>query len=282
MTDTPKKSKSNILLWALAFFVMVAAAVHQRITGPTNPLRGHVAVGGQQIKYRLPRSAENVSSARVAIPDPGKVWGDAPRMLWRRYPTDDPFEVLFMAPESDGDKKILAAYLPSQAAAGKVEYKVEIANAAIPEGEETIILRFKGPVPAPVLILHIVIIFAAMVASIRTGLGAAFGRDEKRLPWVTLGMIFVGGIILGPLVQKAAFGAYWTGWPFGSDLTDNKTLIMFIGWLAACLTMLRPNTKIKRTAIVLASLLTLVVYIVPHSLRGSQLDYQQGTVVTGD
>jgi hypothetical protein len=191
-----------------------------------------------------------------------------------------------MAPELDGDKKLLVAYLPSQAAAGKVEYKIEIANEAIPQGDETIILRFKGPVPAPVLILHIAIIFAAMVASTRAGLGAAFGRNEKRLPWATLGMIFVGGIILGPLVQKAAFGAYWTGWPFGSDLTDNKTLFMFLGWLAACLTacltMLRPSPKIKRAAIILASLLTIVVYIVPHSLRGSQLDYQQGTVVTGE
>jgi hypothetical protein len=40
-------------------------------------------------------------------------------------------------------------------------------------------------------------------------------------------------MILGPVVQKFAFGEYWTGFPFGTDLTDNKTLIAFIGWIIA-------------------------------------------------
>jgi hypothetical protein len=282
MADTPEKSKLGILLWILALFVMVAVAVHQWITGSTNPLRGHITIGEQHIKYRLPRSAENISSTKVVIPDPGPAPGDPPRVLWRCYPTDSPFEVLIMSPESDGDKKILTAYLPSQAAAEKVEYKIEIANTAIPEGDETIILRFKGPVSATVLVFHIVLVFAAMVASTRAGLGAAFGKDENFLPWATLSLIFVGGIILGAFVQKAAFGSYWAGWPFGPDLTDNKALFMFLGWLAACLLMLYPNAKIKRPAIVLASLLALIVYLIPYSLRGSQLDYQQNIVETGE
>ena len=274
MSGISRKSKLDIWLWALAFLVMIMAAVHQRRTGPTHPLRGHVMVGEQQLKYKLPRSAENVRDAKIVIPDPGL----SARLLWRRYPTDDPFTVAFMAPELDGDKKKLSASLPSQEAAGKVEYKIEVANSTIPDGE-TVVLRFKGPVSAPVLILHVLIIFAAMLTSTRTGLGALLGRDEKRLPWITLCLIFVGGIVLGTLVQKAAFGAYWTGWPLGSDLTDNKTLLMFVGWLTACLLMMFP--RVKRPVIVLASALTLIMYLIPHSLRGSQLDYQQGVVKTG-
>jgi len=38
---------------------------------------------------------------------------------------------------------------------------------------------------------------------------------------------------LGPLVQLNAFGDLWTGWPFGGDWTDNKTLFAFIFWVIA-------------------------------------------------
>ena len=274
MPDNPRKFKLGAWLWVLAFLVMVSAAIHQRRTGPTNPLRGNISVGEQQLSYRLPRSAENVRDAEIVIPDTGVL----ARVLWRRYPTDDPFTVVFMAPEQRGSKNVLTAHIPPQAAAGKIEYKIEIGSTTIPEAE-TVVLRFKGPVSAPVLILHVLLIFTAMLTSTRAGIGALFGKDEKRLYWLTLCLILVGGMILGAFVQKAAFGAYWTGWPFGSDLTDNKTLIMFVGWLAACLLMMLP--KVKRPAVVLASILTLVVYLIPHSLRGSQLDYEQGTVQTG-
>ncbi|MDR0498611.1 MAG: hypothetical protein LBH03_02605 [Holophagales bacterium] len=269
MSNTVKRSKLGLWLWLLAFFVMVASAVYQRRTGPTYPLRGRINVAGQQLNYRLPRSAENIGVARIVIPDPG-VPG---RVLWRCYPTADPFTVVFMAPESDGNKKMLTARIPPQEAAGKVEYRIEIGSSVIPDNDETVILRFKGPVSTPVLISHILLIFIAMLISTRAGLGAVFGKDEKNLPWMTLGLVLVGGIILGAFVQKAAFGAYWTGWPYGSDWTDNKTLFMFLGWLATCLLMMFP--KAKRPAIVFASLLTLVVYLIPHSLRGSQLNYNQ-------
>ena len=48
--------------------------------------------------------------------------------------------------------------------------------------------------------------------------------------WTTL-MVFAGGLILGPIVQKYAFGAYWTGWPLGNDLTDTKTMGAMLFWL---------------------------------------------------
>jgi hypothetical protein len=82
--------------------------------------------------------------------------------------------------------------------------------------------------------------------------------------------------VLGPIVQKHAFGAYWTGWPVGEDLTDNKTLGMWLAWLAAVVVFrLRktPFDRIARATTVAAALLMITVYLVPHSLRGSQLDY---------
>jgi hypothetical protein len=118
-----------------------------------------------------------------------------------------------------------------------------------------------------------------MLTSTRAGLGVIFGRSEKLLPWVSLCLILVGGLFLGALVQKAAFGAYWTGWPNGSDPTDNKTALMFLAWLAACGCLL--FKKAGRTVTVLAAAITIAVYVVPHSWRGSEYNYQQGALDTG-
>jgi hypothetical protein len=80
-------------------------------------------------------------------------------------------------------------------------------------------------------------------------------------------------MILGPLVQKYAFGALWTGFPFGYDLTDNKTLIAFLGWIAAWIA--GRKGKPARGWVLGASILLLVVYLIPHSLFGSELDYSK-------
>ena len=47
---------------------------------------------------------------------------------------------------------------------------------------------------------------------------------------MTLVFLVAGGFVLGPIVQHQAFGAYWTGIPFGFDLTDNKVLIALVAW----------------------------------------------------
>lgn len=70
----------------------------------------------------------------------------------------------------------------------------------------------------------------------------------------------------------------WTGWPNGYDLTDNKTLIMWLVWALACAVLGRkPKTEKReragRAAVALAALVMLAAYVVPHSLRGSELDY---------
>jgi hypothetical protein len=83
--------------------------------------------------------------------------------------------------------------------------------------------------------------------------------------------IFIGGLILGPIVQKYAFGAYWTGWPFGHDMTDNKTLFMFIFWVIAWWKLKKnPANKLWPA---IAVIVMFAVYLVPHSTMGSEIDY---------
>jgi hypothetical protein len=98
----------------------------------------------------------------------------------------------------------------------------------------------------------------------------------RRLAWATLAALTLGGLVLGPFVQKHAFGAYWTGFPFGGDLTDNKTLLMWGAWALACgLLLVTKRHSPRRLALGLAALVMLAVYLVPHSARGSELDYSK-------
>ena len=65
--------------------------------------------------------------------------------------------------------------------------------------------------------------FFGMLLSTRAGLEAySTTPNYGRLILWTVALLTVGGLLLGPIVQKYAFDAFWTGWPFGTDLTDNK------------------------------------------------------------
>ena len=133
--------------------------------------------------------------------------------------------------------------------------------------------------PIGILVAHIVFIFFALLIGLRAGLGAAFEPSGvRRLAWATLICMTIGGLILGPIVQKYTFGAFWTGFPFGYDLTDNKTLIMWLVWVVAvALLGLKPkrDERAGRAAVVVAAIVAMVVYVIPHSLRGSEFDYSQ-------
>jgi len=97
--------------------------------------------------------------------------------------------------------------------------------------------------------------------------------DYRKLANWTAVLIFVGGFILGPLVQKFSFGVLWSGVPLGFDLTDNKTLIAFVGWLIALFLMRKG--KPGRAGVVAAAILLMVIYSIPHSVLGSELDYSK-------
>ncbi len=276
-------------LWIVAFVAMFAAASYQRRTGPTYEYHGTLEVAGRTYTYRLIRSEETARDARVALPMPGQ--GATGRVMVRRFPTDDPFTPVEMREETVDGSTELVGYLPAQPAAGKLEYYVELHTAdgdvRIPEvggakdGGSTIVMRFKDHVPLPLLISHVLFMFVSMLIGVRAALGAAVGETKaRRLAWVTLFGLSIGGMILGPFVQKYAFGAYWTGFPWGYDLTDNKTLIMWLAWVFACGVLLlgakRPAlSRGARLAVGAAAIVMVGVYLIPHSLRGSQLDYDQ-------
>jgi len=270
----PNRAWVSWVLWILAVAIMFAAADFQERTGPTKEFVGSFSFAGQDYDYELLRSGNTDADAPVLVPDPGE--GLNGTVYFKRYPTSDPFTPLPMESVA-GDPMAL---LPAQPAAGKVEYYVVLESAEgttrIPE-DDTLILRYKDPVPIGFLVPHVVCMFIGLLVGVRTALGAAFRPvGLRKLAWTTLGLMTVGGMILGPIVQKYAFGAFWTGWPFGYDLTDNKTLIMWIVWVGVVAVLAKrpsPRDWVARGSILLAAVVMMAVYLIPHSLRGSELDY---------
>jgi hypothetical protein len=263
-----KRSKT-IWLWLIAFLLTLFIAIYQRLTGPTYPLRGVENVAGQSVKYRLLRSytAHEDLPVRLHIGDKN-VTGF---LSYRRYKSGDDWTQKVLIYESGA----LIGVIPGQPPAGKVEYRILVEHDGhkLPlRNGRSVIARFKGQVPILVLIAHVLFMFLGIMFALRTGMEIL--RKNGNYVWMvswTLGIIVIGGMILGPVVQKYAFGDFWTGFPFGTDLTDNKTLIVVLSWVIAF--FLKKKSKWWAFA---ATGIMIIMYLIPHSLFGSELDYKSG------
>ena len=267
-------SKTKIAgIWIIGLIITLAAATYQRATGPTYPFATTIDLGG--IKYDLAfvrsGSISDDAELRMDIDDPG-VKGV---LNFRVYPTNNSFESISFT----RDGSALIAFLPKQKMAGKLEYYVEIKK-----GDETItiphqIIRFKGDVPASVIIPHILFMFLTMFLSNVAGLSAVFNfKQFKPVGDFAFWSLLLGGMILGPVVQKYAFDELWAGVPFGWDLTDNKTLIAFVFWIIAFVANRRHPS---RSWTIVAALVTLIIFAIPHSMFGSELNPETGEIIQG-
>ena len=265
------------LLWILALILTLSAAVYQRVTGPTYPLKTTVNSGNQKYPIELMRSHSGTTDCPLILPIPDIAVKGV--VAYRKYPTHD--EMIKVDLKREGDK--LIGSLPNQPPAGKLEYRVDLIKngTSLKMGTDApVVIRFTGDVPKFVLYTHILMMFSAMFFSNFSGLLALFKiRAFKSMAILTLIILFIGGFILGPTVQKYAFNEWWDGIPFGWDLTDNKTLIAILAWLIAII-MIRKSSA--RVWIVAASLVTIVIFSIPHSLYGSQLNQETGKIIQGN
>lgn len=258
----------SAVLWVAAVVIVLAAAAWQRWTGPSQPRSGEAVIAGQAVSYRFYRSGISGKPFRVSIPAPAEITGN---VRWRPYPSEESFGTLTMV-QDDGE---LFGLLPAQPPGGKLEYSLVLVGpdglTRLPE-DGPIVMRFRGPVPLALFVPHIVIIFLSMLVGVRAALGALWARpDAFLLAKATLAGITVGGMILGPIVQKFAFDAFWTGWPLGRALTENKTVVLWLAWIVAVLAVRAAKNvtdRFARTLVVTAGVVMIVVYLVPMSLRG--------------
>jgi hypothetical protein len=258
----------NSLLWILAIVLTLGMAYYQKTTGPTWPVTGEINIDNNEVGFKLLRSHGGEGGAPVTVEvDDKSVSGE---VTFKRYKSYDEWQTVTM--KRKGEKLVME--LPHQPPAGKVEYKVVLkkGNQTWNLSEEPVVLRYKGAVPIGILVPHIFFMFMSMLFGMRILLELVTGGNKTDyLSKVVTISILIGGLILGPIVQKYAFGAYWTGWPFGHDMTDNKTLFMFIFWVIAWWRL--SKNPLNRLWPAIAVFVMFAVYLVPHSTLGSEIDY---------
>jgi hypothetical protein len=279
----------GILLWVVAAALALACFAFQNRTGPTYPLEGRFATSRGEVVFKFLRSEEIGQGLQIMLRDPVPS-GVSAKVRFRRYRSNDGWSETPMTPGTfrfsrrgtAEEVRGVGATLPSlPERAGKYEYLVLVddgGGARSVTGERPVHARYKAPVPHAVLLVHILLVFLSMTLALRTGLQAITGGELRGLLWATIGSLLLGAFVLGPIVQKYAFGVWWSGVPFGYDWTDNKVLVELLGWLgAAVAVLLARNPRNARAAVLVATAVTLAVYFIPHSIFGSEYDYTRGS-----
>lgn len=269
------KNKTTIY-WILAVLITLAAAYYQGKTGPTNPKEFDIYINQSSYHISLLRThgGDENFPVELEIPDTS-IYG---KIFFKRYPTNDDWQSADLKREGN----FLLGFLPHQPPAGKLAYYLKLFSSGETvdvSKESPVIIRFKGSVPKVILYPHVFFMFFAMLLSTLATL-LALGKHKRFRFYgnITLVALFIGGLILGPMVQYHAFCDAWTGIPFGWDLTDNKTLISFLVWLMAVIA----NRKTERPAFtILAGVVLLLIYSIPHSMFGSEFDYSTGEITQG-
>ena len=269
------KTKS-IIAWVIAVLITLMAAFYQKVTGPTYPKKKNVSINNTEYKLKFSRSSSCDKEAQIELDIADK--SVKASIFYRRYPTKDTWSEIQFIRNND----LLSVVLPNLPPAGKYEYYVKLTSATNSVEifqNKPILLRFKDAVPMWALLPHIIFIFFAMLFANLVGIFVLFKHSNLKLYLnITFVLLLLGGMIFGPIVQKYAFGDFWTGIPFGWDLTDNKTLFAFVAWGIAIL----GNRKKDRPWLAfMATLFVLIIFSIPHSMFGSELDPNTGIITQG-
>jgi len=180
--------------------------------------------------------------------------------------------------------------LPAYGRGTKLKYALliergEDVSIRIPvEKGEFFTIKYKGKISDFVLVSHIVFMFASFFFMVLALFGAVRilkGLEGKKVTanlvrWVLL-TTFVGGWPLGWILNYQAFGVIWEGFPFGYDVTDNKTQIMFVFWiitsiLAGGSIFMGDESRDKldkrqfAISVIVSVLVSIGVFLIPHSL----------------
>ncbi len=270
-------TKKPVFYWILAILIAASAMIYQRGTGPTYPLKAKATIQGKEYHFKFLRSHGGEEDCPIEIEiDNENVTGS---LYFKRFKSKDDWTELKLTRKGN----VLSASLPWQPPAGKLAYYIRLSNEKeqiFIQKEEPVVIRFKGAVPTGILIPHVLFMILTIIFSAAALVFALADHPHYvRYGYTAILTLIIGGLILGPIVQKYAFNEYWAGIPYGYDLTDNKTLFLFIAWMIAVLIHWKRK---NRWIFVAAAVAALIIYAIPHSAMGSELNYETGTVEQAD
>ena len=136
-------------------------------------------------------------------------------------------------------------------------------------------IRWEGKATFALLLLHIVLMVAAFFFLIHALYYAMYylqtgEKDGHMIRTVNLGTLifFITGFPIGCIIEKQVLGNYWEGIPFGWDITDSKTLIIFVLWMFFII--LHGQEKISNRTyarwVIINTVITIILFMLPHSI----------------
>ena len=224
-----------------------------------------------------------------------KVEGASEVRLVYKIGKDGEYQSVKMSPKP-GEENAYAATIPHHPKSTKAWYFLEAATVregslvkvTLPERDSgqvrPIRLKFRGEVPLYIIIPHIVSIFAAiffatltLFSAIELKKGKTTLKKSVKLCAVTLLFLFIGFFPFGWAMNYFAFGVLWEAFPFGRDVTDNKSQIMFLFWLFTLFmvkgtlwgkgeTKNLVSGRSYSTLVIVSFVATLLILAIPHSL----------------
>jgi len=195
------------------------------------------------------------------------------------------------------ENDLFVASIPSQKKGTKVWYYVEAQTqieqrkvaVTLPAGNSPgfrpILLKFEGDVPSTVIFSHVFCNFAgiffsvlALFSAVDLARGKGTLKKSVALSLVTFIFLFMGFVPLGVALNYFAFGALWEAFPFGTDITDNKSQIALLSWLVTLFLVKGAilgkesfknliSVKTYSTLVIISFVITLAMYLIPHSLN---------------
>lgn len=179
--------------------------------------------------------------------------------------------------------------IPSQPRGTLVEYYIEaradkdlVVRVPAKDRKSGFSFYYKGTANRALLITHVVLMFLALIILLLSGwLALRALRDRRivlhipRLAFLGAAVFFVSSFPLGMVVAYHTYGKLWTGFPLGSDFTDNKSLAIVLYWAAATFFYRGSVFKKDPTTDLLSMrtlpyvylagvILTIVLFAIPH------------------
>jgi len=193
-----------------------------------------------------------------------------------------------------GEGLVYRFEIPNQGRGNEFEYYIQLEDASslvlaslppnLPDqAADPLWFRFEGRRSVPLLVTHITGMFASFLLMLLAFMAAVerLRSDQSRIRLGRLVLsatlaLFLGGFALGFWINHQVYGAMWTGFPLGRDITDTKTLVIFFYWLFL-LFLLRGSALYHnprgdsvgagsaRWLTILGALLSIAAFLYPHS-----------------
>jgi hypothetical protein len=223
-----------------------------------------------------------------------KVTGTSQVSLLYKIGETGQFQSVPMNPQT-GEENVFVASLPHYPKATKAWYYIE-ATKGTDNGEikvilpdkttsafKPVLLKYEGKVPTYIVIPHVLCNFGAiffMVLTLFSALDVRKGRkalkDTVQYPLITFILMFLGFVPFGIAMNHFAFGVIWEAFPFGKDVTDNKSQIILLCWLITLFLVKgtlfgkgeQKNFVSERgysTSVIISFIITVAMYAIPHS-----------------